>query len=146
MRDRGQRGAAVVEFAVVLPLLVVLLFGIVEFGLVLYNKQILANASREGARAGISYLAKNDISDVVVNYCMGRLIPLPTQDKNELKTYLVTNVTPDPPPSSYGQDLTVTISYDHTFLFADLLGFGPQIQLTAETVMKMEGVAGPSGP
>jgi hypothetical protein len=50
----GQKGAAAVEFAVVLPLLVLLLFGSIEFGLLLYNQEVITNASREGARAGIA--------------------------------------------------------------------------------------------
>ncbi|MGD8892889.1 MAG: pilus assembly protein, partial [Desulfobacterales bacterium] len=48
-----QNGATVVEFAIILPLLIVFLFGIIEFGLLLYNKQVITNASREGARAGL---------------------------------------------------------------------------------------------
>ena len=53
MRIKDQKGAAVVEFAIVLPLLLVILFGIIEFGLLMYNKHIITNASREGARYGI---------------------------------------------------------------------------------------------
>ncbi len=49
----SEHGAAAVEFALLLPLLVLLLFGIVEFGLALHRHQVLATASREGARAGI---------------------------------------------------------------------------------------------
>ena len=45
-----QRGAAAVEFAIVLPLLLVFVFGIIEFGFLLYDKAVITNASREGAR------------------------------------------------------------------------------------------------
>lgn len=50
-RDRrGERGAAAVEFALVLPVLILLVFGLIEFSRV-YNIQIsLSNAAREGAR------------------------------------------------------------------------------------------------
>jgi Flp pilus assembly protein TadG len=48
----GQRGAAAVEFAIVLPLLVVILFGIVEFSVIMYDKALITSASREGARFG----------------------------------------------------------------------------------------------
>lgn len=47
---RSERGAAAVEFALVLPLLVTLLLGIMEFGRV-YNAQVsVTSAAREGAR------------------------------------------------------------------------------------------------
>ena len=49
-RGDGDRGAGVVEFALVLPLLMMLVFGVVQFGL-LYNRQQALHASaREGAR------------------------------------------------------------------------------------------------
>ncbi|MCK5219206.1 pilus assembly protein, partial [bacterium] len=47
---KNQRGAAAVEFAIVLPLLALILFGTIDFALLFYNKQVLTNASREGAR------------------------------------------------------------------------------------------------
>ena len=53
MKLKNQRGASAVEFAVVLFPLVLLVFGIIDFGFLLYNKAMLTNASREGARAGI---------------------------------------------------------------------------------------------
>lgn len=49
---REERGAALLEFALVLPVLVLFIFGIVEFGRA-YNARIeLTSAVREGARAG----------------------------------------------------------------------------------------------
>ena len=47
-----ERGAAAVEFAIVLPLLFVMLFGIVEFSVIMYDKALITSASREGARFG----------------------------------------------------------------------------------------------
>jgi Flp pilus assembly protein TadG len=47
---RNQRGAAVVEFAVLALLLVVFVFGIIEFGLLWVQSHYIANAAREGAR------------------------------------------------------------------------------------------------
>ena len=47
------RGAAVVEFAVVLPLLLTILFGIMEYGWVFMVRQTLQTAAREGARIAI---------------------------------------------------------------------------------------------
>ncbi len=47
------RGAAIVEFAVVLPLLLTILFGIIEYGWVFMVRQTLQTSAREGARIAI---------------------------------------------------------------------------------------------
>lgn len=53
-RQRKARlGAAVVEFAIVSPLMILLTMGMIEIGRVVMVKQILVNASREGARLAI---------------------------------------------------------------------------------------------
>jgi Flp pilus assembly protein TadG len=48
----GERGAAVVEFALVLPLLLVLVLGAIDWGYFFYVEEVVTNAAREGARAG----------------------------------------------------------------------------------------------
>ena len=45
-----RRGTAVVEFALVAPLLFMLIFGIIEFGRMLMVQQVITNAAREGSR------------------------------------------------------------------------------------------------
>jgi len=50
---RGERGQALVEYALVLPILLLLLLGIMEFGILVFNYNTIANAAREGARYGI---------------------------------------------------------------------------------------------
>ena len=50
-KAKEERGSAAVEFAMVLPFLLVLLSGIIEFGRVLYYQQVLTNAARESSRA-----------------------------------------------------------------------------------------------
>jgi Flp pilus assembly protein TadG len=52
-RRRGRRGQALVEFALILPLLMLVLFGIVEFGRAWNAKQVLTDAAREGARLAV---------------------------------------------------------------------------------------------
>jgi Flp pilus assembly protein TadG len=47
-----------VEFAVILPIFVVLVFGIIQFGIVFNNYVTLTDATRAGARAGA--VARND--------------------------------------------------------------------------------------
>jgi len=51
-RARGDHGAALVEFALVMSLLFTLIFGIIQFGLSLSFKQDMTRAAAEGARAG----------------------------------------------------------------------------------------------
>src|SRR5437773_11622480 len=55
----NQRGAVLVEMALVLPILLFIFVGIVDYGLILREYQILQNAAREGAR--ISMLKGNDL-------------------------------------------------------------------------------------
>jgi len=67
-----------VEFAIILPLLALLVFGIVELTFALYDKAMITNASREGARVGIVYripaVTDSEISSVVNNYLGSHLI------------------------------------------------------------------------
>jgi Flp pilus assembly protein TadG len=51
-QGRDERGAAVVEFALILPILVLFVFGIIEFGRAYSARIQLTAAVREGARAG----------------------------------------------------------------------------------------------
>jgi Flp pilus assembly protein TadG len=46
------RGAAAVEFALVLPLLLTIVFGTIEWGYYFFTREIVINSAREGARAG----------------------------------------------------------------------------------------------
>lgn len=52
-RSRRARAAAVVEFAVVLPLLLTILFGIIEYGWIFMVRQTLQSAAREGCRLAV---------------------------------------------------------------------------------------------
>ena len=75
-----QRGAAVVEFALILPILLILLVGTIDASLALYDKAVITNASREGARAGIvarsPSLTDAQIQQIVQNYLQGALVSL----------------------------------------------------------------------
>lgn len=63
-RSEPQRGATVVEFAVIMPLLLLLIFGIVEFARVITEFTTIRTAAREGAR----YATTVDDSDGIPNY------------------------------------------------------------------------------
>jgi len=129
----GEKGIAIVEFALVLPLLITLIFGSIEFGLIMYNKQVITNASREGARAGI--VKKNPVVDddtirERVNYYA----------LDHLVTFGAGGGAPDTAidrtaGQTSGNDLTVTVNYQYHFLLPFL---GDSLQLTAKTVMRYE--------
>ena len=75
---KSQEGATVVEFAIILPLLLLLIFGIIEFGLFLFNRHVITNAVREAARAGIVVriprLSNDEIETIARNYCEQYLV------------------------------------------------------------------------
>ena len=63
---RNERGQTLTEFAMVLPLLFVLLFGIIQFGIVFNNYVTLTDAARAGARKGaVSRGSGNPTADCV---------------------------------------------------------------------------------
>lgn len=61
-RRERERGASLVEFALIVPLLTLFLFGIVQFGIAYDMKQSINSAAREGARTGA--IPVNDLSDI----------------------------------------------------------------------------------
>ncbi len=68
LRQRGfrrVRAAAVVEFAVVLPLLLTILFGIIEYGWVFMVRQTLQTAAREGARLAVLQTSEEPYPEVI---------------------------------------------------------------------------------
>lgn len=52
-RRRGERGAAMVEFAILLPLFLLIIAGIVDFGRAFFTQIALTNAAREGVRYAV---------------------------------------------------------------------------------------------
>ena len=145
-RLKQEKGASAVEFAVILPVLVLILFGLVEFGILLYNKQVLTNASREGARAGIvvEVPKKNPtaIKKIVENYCnntdeAGINNSLLINFNGFSDTINDSNIQIDGAQGTFGEDLSVTITYSYSFFVLSNLGFDP-IVLRATSIMKHE--------
>jgi len=145
-RLKQEKGASAVEFAVILPVLVLILFGLVEFGILLYNKQVLTNASREGARAGIVVeVPKKDttaIKQIIKNYCnnpdgAGNNNPLLINFNGINNTINDSNIQIIGAQGVFGTDLGVTITYTYSFFVLSNLGFNP-VELKATTIMKHE--------
>ena len=137
LRRGNKTGASAVEFAIILPILILFLFGIIEFSILFYDKAVITNASREGARAGIVYryperVTEGEIQQVVIDYCADYLI-------NFADSPSLTISAPSDGLEA-GAPLTVTVSYPYQFLilpnFVATLAGG--ITLVATTVMRME--------
>ncbi len=132
------RGSAVIEFALVLPILLLILFGIIEFSIALYDKSVITNASREAARAGIlsrnTPLTEAQIRQVALNYCADRLISFSAGSTDPIVSVL----KPQAPTTSDPLEVLVTFQYTGFGigrLFANLSG---PIELSATTVMAYE--------
>ncbi len=123
VRRRTEKGAAAVEFALVLPILVLLVFGIVEFGRA-YNAYLsVTHAAREGAR--LAAVGKYDKATVVK-----RAFPLK-------EPALIVPVAPTYPQGvGAGKPVEVPIAYDFT-LNLPFLGKNP-IQLKSTGIMRLE--------
>jgi Flp pilus assembly protein TadG len=93
--------AAAVEFAVVAPVFLLLVFGMIEYGRMVMVYQVLTNASREGARASVlDGATTSSVNTTVTNYLTDAFISGAT-----------VTVSPNPPSGAqYGDPVTVTVS------------------------------------
>jgi Flp pilus assembly protein TadG len=143
-KQSRQRGTSAIEFALVLPVLILLVFGIIEFGLLLYDQQVITNASREGVRYGIKYRNKAYYSSAQVQTRVNSYIfpSYPTTTPSRLIRLGSSPGTPNitlntPTCSTMGNNFQITVSYPYSFLMLGNLGFTNPV-LTATTVMKCE--------
>lgn len=127
-----RRGAAVVELAVVTPLLLTMLFGIMEFGRVFMVSETLNTAAREACRVGI--LQGSDTSDVQDRF-MAAVAPLGSAVSVDMLT--VQEVVPDGADYTV-VNVTVNVPYENVSLFGDLLGLDTTT-LSATCSMRKEG-------
>lgn len=73
-RRRTPRGAAAVEFALIMPILLLLVFGIISYGYMLSFRQAISQAAAEGARAAaVTQVSANRVTDATraVNDALG---------------------------------------------------------------------------
>ena len=132
---KDEKGSVAVEFAILLPLFIMFVWGAIEFGLAYYTQEVLTNATREGARAGIvQTLPKPTVAQIqaiVTSYVTNSGVPI-----GSLNAPTVTGaggVFPNP--------LTVTATYNYTFPIVSMITAGAvpaSITLTASTVMRHE--------
>lgn len=126
-----------VEAAIILPVLILLVFGIIDFGWMINRDTMINNAAREGAREGALNPSQADVEAVV----RSSLDSLPAADV----TVTVTCEKPDNSAcSSFDADATsggtaiVRVDYEHTWLTPFASVFGSTINLSKTTEMRIE--------
>lgn len=157
---RQEQGGIAVEFAIILPVFLLLVFGIVDFGHAWYMDHLMSNASREGARYGTRYVTADgtnnrilpsNLAPSIANYLkfnsgengglggIGLTHLLPT-GSNPTVTPSGPGWTETNPLALAGKDLTVTVSARKTWLVISRLvpGMGSYKDMTVSTTMKCE--------
>lgn len=129
-KKESQRGATAVEFAIVILIFITIVFGIIEFGLLMYNQHLVTNAAREGARSGVMFnsgLTENQVKNIVQNYGEEYLITF--GNKNFNVSVLPSTICEE----RRGDPLTIQLSYRYDFFFLPF-----QTEIASETTMRCE--------
>ena len=132
---RNRRGAAVVEFAVVVPIFLMMVFGMIEFGRAIMVQQVLTNASREGARLAVldsPTPTAGQVTTTVTTYLQ----------KAGISGATVTINPTEPTTAAYGVPITVTVQvpYSSVSWLPSPWFITGNTQLKAKTVMRRETV------
>jgi Flp pilus assembly protein TadG len=152
----AEGGASLVEFALALPLLLVVIAGIVDFGFVFQRYEVITNAAREGARlASLPEYTDDALVKARVRSYVQNGLSLSTSALDSVMPLSSVTVAHDtfPVPRPVGPDedidtATVTVSYQHNFLLLGPLlslingSWGGAITLTSSSQMRLESQAG----
>jgi Flp pilus assembly protein TadG len=130
-RLRNERGQAMVEFALVLPILMALLLGIIQFGIVFNNYITLTDATRAGARkAAVSRFVGDSGASAKA------AVENSAQGLDQKKLAPTISVTASPDWNTPGNDVTVTASYPYSI---NILGWTVKAgNLTSTTKERLE--------
>lgn len=141
----SEEGGQLVEFALVLPMLLLVVLGIAEFGFIFQRYEVLTNAAREGARIAVlpGYSTADVQARVAAYVAAGRV---PTTASNPSVSVLSVAI-PTSPGGPVLSGRRVTVTYTHTYMFLTGIGawFGASyttVPLQAVSEMRTEIVAG----
>ena len=123
-----ERGQAMVEFAMVLPILALILFAVVEFGLAFWHFQQVSAAASEGARRATVSRTSDDPAGAAVEAAVAAV---PSLDQGDVDV----SVSPSP-PWSIGEPVTVTVRYPEDITVMGVTFFSND--LTVERTMRVE--------
>ncbi|MGZ8600207.1 MAG: TadE/TadG family type IV pilus assembly protein [Actinomycetota bacterium] len=139
-RAREQRGAIAVEFAIIAPILILLVLGILEFGLGYHAWDATQNAAREGARLGAVSTDIDAIEDRVTSTTS-------FLDQTNLSVTVECRPALGGSFSSAcgweeGDIVRVTVDYTYDFItpLPNLVALGSQMEMTSTAEARFEGV------
>ena len=114
---RSESGNAVIELAFTLPLLLVVVMGIFDFGLMFQQYELVTNAAREGARVGVlpGYVAADAEARAKQYLASGGISPCTSP--NCIVTPVVGTSAPFGSPAKTVSQITVTVQYVHNFIW-----------------------------
>lgn len=129
---KSEKGQAMLEFALILPILLALVCGIIDFGWIFYHQSELNNCAREGARYAIVNTGKTDrialIQNKVNNTATSSIKPITiTITYSNLQTPLLGDVT-----------LILSSNVKVLTPLAGIFVDNQQVALTARATMKVE--------
>jgi Flp pilus assembly protein TadG len=135
-----ERGIVALEFVLVLPFLLIVLFGIIDTSLLLCDKAVITNAAGEAARAGIVVrtppLTASQIQSVALAYTQNNLVTGGTA------TTPTVSVTPSGGCASAGSgsalNVTVNYTYEGLVLGSALSSLTGPVTVTAVAVKNCE--------
>lgn len=137
-----ERGAALVEAAFVIPFLLVLVLGVVDYGFMINRGTLLNNATREGAREGM-FGSDAATIEARIRDAAGAL---DQADLSVTVTCKSADGTPCPGVSfdsewEPGGSVIVETQYTYHYItpIAPMIGFGPSHQLKSDIEMRIEG-------
>jgi Flp pilus assembly protein TadG len=142
LRIRRERGAAMLETALVMPLVLLVCVGIFEFGRAYQTWQVLTNAAREGARVAVLPGAKvGTITERVKVYMVSGQLP-----KAQSAEVAVAPVTLDLGGGATAAASSVTVSYPFEFMVLQPIAqlvvkgskAGAPLTMGATAVMRIE--------
>lgn len=125
----GIRGQSLVETAIILPIFIILIMGIIDFGLLFNNYILISNAAREGARQAA--LGSDDASVVQTVQNMTTTLDI---------SNMTITVTPGYALRNHGTEVKVTVQYENTILtpLIDKFFPGGKALLKSESIMRVE--------
>ncbi len=137
-RDRDERGAAAVEFALVMPILFLLVFGIVDFGVAIGRYAAVSNAAREGVRTA-SIGGKTADVRAAVNASIASSLPgSPPTVTVTCKTPTGTNCSTFDAGAVSGGTAIVEVRVTRNWITPVGMAFSPNLNLRKTSQMRIE--------